>query len=159
MGAQEAMHGMQVFEAFSSFSSKRDIRYNTEKLEAAVCDAEESQEHKEQIEYMKMALPHMLAPQIGEETVRTLAGLKDHAAHLHSIRLAGGLPKDYEIYMEFENFHLTPVIAEFLQLPEEEEDSQEDAVEGPEEDSQEDAAEVPEEDSQEDAVEDADTAE
>merc|ERR1711920_969308 len=115
--ARETKHGMQVLSAFSSFTSHSEIRYNKEKLEAAVCNATESQEHKEQIEMIKGALPHMLAPIIGEETVKALAGLKDHASHLHSIRLAGGLPADYEVYMEFENFHLTPVIAEFLQVP------------------------------------------
>merc|ERR1711948_165098 len=111
------MGGMQALLAFSSFSTHSVLRYNKQKLEAAVCDAKESQQHKEMIEQMKAALPHMLAPVIGEETVKALAGLKDHASHLHSIRFAGGLPADYEVYMEFDNFHLTPVIAEFLQVP------------------------------------------
>merc|ERR1711972_1230905 len=108
--------------AFSSFSSHSDIRYKTEKLEAAVCDEEESEEHKQQVEMMKVMLPHQLAPVVGEETVRTAAGLKDYADHLHSIRFVGGLPGDYEIYAEFKNFHLTPVISEFLQLGDEEEE-------------------------------------
>merc|ERR1711972_1021084 len=114
--AEMIAQGMMTFQAFSSFSSHSDIRYKTEKLEAAVCDEEESEEHKQQVEMMKVMLPHQLAPLVGEETVRTAAGLKDYTAHLHSIRFAGELPGDYEIYMEFGNFHLTPVISEFLQL-------------------------------------------
>merc|ERR1712113_638771 len=81
-------------------------------------DAEESEDHKQQVEYFKAMLPHLLVPKVGEETVRAAAGLTEYADHLHSIQYAGILPKDYEIYMEFENFHLTPVIAEFLQMPE-----------------------------------------
>lgn len=111
---------MMALEALSSISSKSDIRYDTAKLEEAVCDAEESERQKEQIEQFKAMAPHMLVPMIGEQTVRAAAGLSEYADHLHSFRLAGALPHDYEIYMEFENFHLTPVIAELLQLPEEE---------------------------------------
>jgi len=117
--AAQMVQKMKALEAFSSVSSKSDIRYDTAKLEDAVCDAEESEEHKEQVEQMKAILPQMLAPQIGEQTVRAAAGLSEYADHLHSFRLAGVLPKGYEIYMEFENFHLTPVIAEFLQPQEE----------------------------------------
>lgn len=117
LSGSEAERDVHILQAFSSFSSHSEVRYNTEKLVASACKGHEGKEQKEQIEQMKAALPHMLAPVIGEETVKTLAGLKDHVSHLHSIRLAGGLPEDYEIYMEFENFHLTPVIAEFLQLP------------------------------------------
>merc|ERR1712038_456729 len=109
----------KAFEAFSSFSSHSDIRYDTAKLEDAVCDAEESDAHKEQVEQMKAMLPHMLAGEVGEDTVRAAAGLTEYADHLHSIEI-GGLPHNYEIHMEFENFHLTPVISEFLQLPDEE---------------------------------------
>jgi len=114
-----AKRDAMVMQAFSSFSSHSDIRYNTEKLAAAVCDAEESQRNKDNIEMMKGVLPHMLIPMIGEETVKSLAGLKDHASHLHSIRFAGIFPDNYEIYVEFVNFHLTPIISEFLQLPKE----------------------------------------
>merc|ERR1712113_299353 len=107
--------GFAFWEAFSTISSHSEIRYDTEKLEAAVCDEEESEEHKQQVEYMKAVMPHMLVGMVGEETVRTAAGLKDYADHVHSIRFVGGLPGDYEIYAEFKNFHLTPVISEFLQ--------------------------------------------
>merc|ERR1712113_295040 len=117
---EQRVQETKAFEAFSSVSSKSEIRYDTAKLEDAVCDAEESKEHKEQVEQMKAMLPHMLVPQIGEQTVRAAAGLSEYADHFHSFRIAGALPHNYEIYMEFENFHLTPVIAEFLQLPEEE---------------------------------------
>jgi len=115
----DAIDAMRAFDAISSFSSHSDLRYSTEKLEAAVCDPRKSEHQKAMVEKYKSALPRMLAPVIGKDTVRAAAGLTDHADHLHSIRIAG-LRQDYEIYVEFENFHLTPVIAEFLQLPDDE---------------------------------------
>merc|ERR1712087_552931 len=118
--AREYMTRMRALgDAFASFSSHSDTRYDTEKLNAAVCDEEESEQQREVIEQVKGALPHMLPQMIGEETVKTAAGLKDYADPLHSIRFAGGLPEDYEVYIEFDNFHLTPVISELLQFDEE----------------------------------------
>merc|ERR1711994_657582 len=89
--ADHMVQEMKALEAFSSVSSKSEIRYDTAKLEDAVCDAEESKEHKEQVEQMKAMLPHMLVPQIGEQTVRAAAGLTEYADHLHSIEI-GGFP-------------------------------------------------------------------
>merc|ERR1712113_663300 len=117
------MHTMssaiRAFTSLSSLSSHSEIRYNTAKLEAAVRDPEESDAQKEMIEQAKAFLPQVLAGVIGEPAVRAAAGLTDYADHFDSILYRGGLPANYEIYMEFENFHVTPVISEFLQLPEE----------------------------------------
>jgi len=116
---EQRVQETKTFEAFSSVSSHSDIRYDTAKLEDAVCDAEESDEKKEQVEQVKAMLPHMLVGEVGEDTVRAAAGLSEYADHLISIQI-GGFPHNYEIQMYFENFQLTPVISEFLQLPDEE---------------------------------------
>merc|ERR1711923_629384 len=42
-------------------------------------------------------------------------GLKDNLDHLDSILFT--IDSEYEIYMEFENFHVTNVLGEFMQLP------------------------------------------
>jgi len=118
---------IDAFQSFSFVSDHTEIRYNTEKFEAAVADfengictgGEETDEEKEMINHMKAGLPHMLVPYIGEDAVRAAGDLKDNADHLDSILFS--VDPEYEIYMEFENFHLTPVISEFMQLPEAEE--------------------------------------
>lgn len=117
MWATEMKQALKTFSSLSSVSSHTEVRYHTEKFEASVCNAEESDEQKQMIEDMKVALPQELVPIIGEEAVKAAGELKDYADHLDSVLLTG-MENNYEIYMEFENFHLTPVIAEFMQLPE-----------------------------------------
>jgi len=115
---KQAMQAKKVFEAFSSFSLQSETRYNPEKFEAAICDNKESKQQKQQIEFIKGALPYLLVPMLGEETVKAAAGLGEFADHVKSIRFSGSLPANYEIYAEFDNFAILPVVSELLQLPE-----------------------------------------
>jgi len=103
----------EALEAFSSFSSNTTVRYNTEAIEAATCDAEESEKTKKQHQRAKEMAPHMLRSVLGGASVKAMAGLSEYTDSLHSIRYLG-LPSGYEFLVEFTNFKLTPVITELL---------------------------------------------
>jgi len=103
----------EALEAFSSFSSNTTVRYNTEAIEAATCDPEESKELKKQHQEIKEMAPHMLRHVLGGASVEAMAGLSEYTDSLHSIRYLG-LPSGYEFLVEFKNFKLTPVITELL---------------------------------------------
>jgi len=101
--------------AFSKLSSHTEMRYDTAALEADTCDEDEMKRRFQQVKRFKENAERMLSRRIGVETVKAASELTDFADHLHSVHVGGGLPGDYEIYIEFENFKLTPVIAKFLQ--------------------------------------------
>jgi len=100
--------------AFNKLSSTTTIKYDEAKLEAATCDAKDLREDFRNYRQFKRTVKEQAPEVLGPKTVKAASQLKNSADYVHSLHIGGALPNGYEIYVEFKNFKLTPVIADFL---------------------------------------------
>lgn len=105
---------MSRLAAFNKLSSTTTIEYDEAALEAATCDARDLRANFRSYREFKKMVKEQAPGVLGPKTVKAASRLKNSADYVHSLHIGGALPNDYEIYVEFENFKLTPVIADFL---------------------------------------------
>lgn len=100
--------------AFDKIASNSVIKYDEAALEKATCNAKDLRQDFRSFKRMKRQVRDQAPNVLGPNTVKEATKLKRFADHVHSLHVGGVLPNNYEIYAEFENFELTPVIADFL---------------------------------------------